>query len=455
MKKLLFSISVFSSLIVNSQSINLEEFVTGLTSPVEITNANDSRLFVVQQDGIIKIIQPNGTINTTNFLNIGSKITFGGERGLLGLAFHPQYSTNGYFFVYYNNLSGNIIVARYSVSSTDPNVADPASEKILLNIPKPFDNHNGGSIHFAPDGKLWIITGDGGSGGDPNNNAQNKNVLLGKMLRIDVDATGPYNIPPDNPFAGAGVDGADEVWAYGLRNAWKFSFDLTTGNAMIADVGQGAIEEINKMPITTAGLNYGWRCYEGNNAYNTAGCAAQSTMAFPVAVYNHSGGKCSITGGYVYRGSQYPSLQGKYFFADYCSSQIGMLDTNNTITWTTPYSGNNFSTFGEDYQKGLYVADLSNGKIFKISTGTLGTNENTLGAVKVYPNPASKEIFIDGVKDKKATLEIVSAEGRKVMETDQIINGKAINISGIPAGMYYINLKSGELKSYSQKLIIK
>ncbi|MEN5308389.1 PQQ-dependent sugar dehydrogenase [Chryseobacterium cucumeris] len=455
MKKLLFSISIFSSLIVNSQSINLEEFVTGLTSPVEITNANDSRLFVVQQDGIIKIIQPNGTINTTNFLNIGSKITFGGERGLLGLAFHPQYSTNGYFFVYYNNLSGNIIVARYSVSSTDPNVADPASEKILLNIPKPFDNHNGGSIHFAPDGKLWIITGDGGSGGDPNNNAQNKNVLLGKMLRIDVDATGPYNIPPDNPFAGAGVDGADEVWAYGLRNAWKFSFDLTTGNAMIADVGQGAIEEINKMPITTAGLNYGWRCYEGNNAYNTAGCAAQSTMTFPVAVYNHSGGKCSITGGYVYRGSQYPSLQGKYFFADYCSSQIGMLDTNNTITWTTPYSGNNFSTFGEDYQKGLYVADLSNGKIFKISTGTLGTNENTLGAVKVYPNPASKEIFIDGVKDKKATLEIISAEGRKVMETDQIINGKAINISGIPAGVYYINLKSGELKSYSQKLIIK
>lgn len=455
MKKLLFSISVFSSLIVNSQSINLEEFVTGLTSPVEITNANDSRLFVVQQDGIIKIIQPNGTINTTNFLNIGSKITFGGERGLLGLAFHPQYSTNGYFFVYYNNLSGNIIVARYNVSSTDPNVADPASEKILLNIPKPFDNHNGGSIHFAPDGKLWIITGDGGSGGDPNNNAQNKNVLLGKMLRIDVDATGPYNIPPDNPFAGAGVDGADEVWAYGLRNAWKFSFDLTTGNAMIADVGQGAIEEINKMPITTAGLNYGWRCYEGNNAYNTAGCAAQSTMTFPVAVYNHSGGKCSITGGYVYRGSQYPSLQGKYFFADYCSSQIGMLDTNNTITWTTPYSGNNFSTFGEDYQKGLYVADLSNGKIFKISTGTLGTNENTSGAVKVYPNPASKEIFIDGVKDKKATLEIISAEGRKVMETDQIINGKAINISGIPAGVYYINLKSGELKSYSQKLIIK
>lgn len=454
MKKLLFTISIFSSLIANSQSINLEEFATGLTSPVEITNANDSRLFVVQQNGIIKIIQPSGTINTTNFLNISSKIIFGGERGLLGLAFHPQYSTNGYFFVYYNNPAGNIIVARYSVSSTDSNVADPASEKILLNIPKPFDNHNGGSIHFAPDGKLWIITGDGGSGGDPNNNAQNKNVLLGKMLRIDVDATGPYNIPPDNPFAGA-VAGADEIWAYGLRNAWKFSFDLTTGNAMIADVGQGAIEEINKMPITQAGLNYGWRCYEGNTAYNTAGCAAQSTMTFPIAVYDHSGGKCSITGGYVYRGTQYPSLQGKYFFADYCSTQIGILDSNNAITWTSPYSGNNFSTFGEDYQKGLYVAAVNSGKIFKISTGTLGTQENTLGTIKVYPNPASKEIFIDGIKDKKATLEIISAEGRKVLEADKISNGKGINISGIPSGVYYINLKSGELKSYSQKLIIK
>jgi glucose/arabinose dehydrogenase len=456
MKKLLFTISILSSLILNSQSINLEEFATGLTSPVEITNANDSRLFVVQQDGIIKIVQPNGTINTTNFLNISSKIVFGGERGLLGLAFHPQYSTNGYFFVYYNNPSGNIIVARYTVSSADPNVADPASEKILLNIPKPFANHNGGSIHFAPDGKLWIITGDGGSGGDPNNNAQNKNSLLGKMLRIDVDATGPYNIPPDNPFAGAGVDGADEIWAYGLRNAWKFSFDLTTGSAMIADVGQGAIEEINKMPITQAGLNYGWRCYEGNDPYNTTGCPAQSTMTFPIAVYDHSGGKCSITGGYVYRGTQYPALQGKYFFADYCSTQIGILDTNNTITWTPAYSGNNFSTFGQDYQKELYVAAVNSGKIFKITTGTLGTQDNNQpGSIKIYPNPASREIFIDGIKDKRTTAEIISADGRKVLETDQIINGRSIDISGLSSGVYFINLKSGDLKSYSQKLIVK
>lgn len=458
MRNLLFTLSTFSSLFLNAQSINLEEFATGLTSPVEITNANDSRLFVVQQNGMIKIIQPNGTINPTHFLDISSKITFNGERGLLGLAFHPQYPTNGYFFVYYNNTAGNIIVARYKVSTSDPNVADFSSEKILLNIPKPFANHNGGSIHFAPDGKLWIVTGDGGSSGDPNNNAQNKNLLLGKMLRIDVNATDPipYNIPSDNPFAGAGVDGADEVWAYGLRNAWKFSFDLTTGNAMIADVGQGAIEEINKMPLSQAGINYGWRCYEGNNAYNTAGCAALSTMTFPVAVYDHSGGKCSITGGYVYRGTQYPSLQGKYFFADYCSNQIGILNTDNSIIWTSAYSGNGFSSFGQDSQKELYVAGVESGKIFKITTGTLSTHESELsGTIKIYPNPASKEIFISGIKDKKVTAEIISADGRKVLATDQITNEKRIDISGIPAGIYFINLKSGDYKSYSQKIIIK
>ncbi|KFF14824.1 cadherin [Chryseobacterium soli] len=456
MKNLLFSVSIFSSLILNAQNINLEEFATGLSNPVEITNAGDSRLFVVQQDGIIKIVQPNGTVNAANFLNISSKVTFNGERGLLGLAFHPQYSTNGYFFVYYNNTDGNITLSRYTVSTTDPNAADPNSEKIMLNITKPFTNHNGGSIHFAPDGNLWVITGDGGSGGDPNNNAQNKNALLGKMLRIDVNATGPYNIPSDNPFVGTSVDGADEVWAYGLRNAWKFSFDITTGNAMIADVGQGAIEEINKMPITQAGLNYGWRCYEGNSTYNTAGCPNSSTLTFPVAVYDHSGGKCSITGGYVYRGTQYPSLQGRYFFADYCSSQIGILNTDNSVIWTSAYSGSSFSTFGQNAQKDLFVAALNTGKIYKITTGTLSTQENThLNELKMYPNPASKKVFIEGLQDKNSTAEIISAEGRRVLEGTKINSDNSVDISGIPSGVYYLILKSGDLKSYSQKLIVK
>lgn len=457
MKKLFFTLSIFSSLIANAQSINLVEFASGLTSPVEITNANDARLFVVQQNGIIKIIQPNGTINVADFMNISSKVLYGGERGLLGLAFHPQYSTNGYFFVYYNNTAGNIIVARYSVSPTNPDIADPATEKILLNIPKPFDNHNGGSIHFAPDGNLWIVTGDGGSGGDPNNNSQNKNSLLGKMLRIDVNATGPYTIPAGNPFAGA-IAGADEIWAYGLRNAWKFSFDTTTGNAMIADVGQGAIEEINKIPVTQAGVNYGWRCYEGNNAYNTSGCAAMGTMTFPVAVYDHSGGKCSITGGYVYRGTQYPSLQGKYFFADYCSTQIGMLNPDNSIVWSPASTGNNFSTFGQNSQKELFVAAVTSGKIFKLTTGTLGTEESShQPSIRVYPNPASEKVFIEGFADgkNKSTAGLISTEGKIVLDSVKIENDGSVDITGIPAGAYYLILKSGDVKSYSQKLIIE
>jgi len=453
MKKLLFTAGILFSFIVNAQSITLQEFATGFTAPVEIVNANDSRMFVVQQNGIIKIVQPNGTVNPTNFLNISSKITYGGERGLLGLAFHPQYSTNGYFFVYYNDTDGNITVARYT-RSTNPDVADPNSEKLILTQSKPFDNHNGGSIHFAPDGYLWIVTGDGGSGGDPNNNGQNKNSLLGKLLRLDINSTGPYNIPPGNPFVG--VDGADEVWAFGLRNAWKFNFDTVSGNVMIADVGQGQYEEINRVPLTQAGVNYGWRCYEGNNTYNTSGCAAQSTMTFPVAVYDHSGGKCSITGGYVYRGTQFPAFQGKYIFADYCSTQIGILNTNNSITWSPAFSGNNFSTFGVNNQNELFVAAVNNGKIFRVTTTTLGTQENdNLAQIKVYPNPASKKVFIEGLKDKNISAEIINFEGRKVLESAKIENDNSINISGIPAGVYFINLKSGDLKSYSQKLIIK
>lgn len=455
MKKLLFCAGIFSSFMFNAQSITLEEFATGFIAPVEMVNANDARMFVVQQNGIIKILQANGTVNSTNFLNISSKITYGGERGLLGLAFHPQYPTNGYFFVYYNDTGGNITVARYTRSSTNPDVADPSTEKIILNVPKPFDNHNGGSIHFAPDGYLWVVTGDGGSGGDPNNNAQNKNSLLGKLLRLDINATGAYNIPAGNPFVG--IDGADEVWAYGLRNAWKFNFDTVSGNVMIADVGQGQIEEINRMPLTQPGINYGWRCYEGNNAYNTTGCAAQSTMTFPVAAYDHSGGKCSITGGYVYRGTQYPALQGRYFFADYCSTQIGSLNPDDSITWSAASTGNNFSTFGVNNQNELFVAAVNSGKIFRVTTSAvLGTQENDLStSIKVYPNPASKTVFIEGVKDKNATVEIYNFEGRKVLDQGKIDSDNSINISGIPAGAYFININSGNLKSYSKKLIIK
>ncbi len=455
MRNLLFAAGILCAGSLHSQSVNLVEFATGFTAPVEIAHANDSRMFVVQQNGIIRIVQPDGAINSTNFLNISSKITYGGERGLLGLAFHPQYAANGYFFVYYNDTSGNITVARYTRSTSNPDLADPASEKIILNQPKPFDNHNGGSIHFAPDGYLWVVTGDGGSGGDPNNNAQNKNSLLGKLLRLDINSTGPYNIPAGNPFVG--VDGADEVWSYGLRNAWKFNFDTVSGNVMIADVGQGQIEEINRMPLTQPGINYGWRCYEGNSAYNTSGCAAQSTMTFPVAAYNHSGGRCSITGGYVYRGSQFPALQGRYIFADYCSTQIGVLNADDSITWGTASAGNNFSTFGINNQNEMFVAAVSSGKIFRVTTNAvLAAGESTLSSsIKVYPDTATKSIFIEGLKDKNATVEIISFEGRRVLEQKTLNADNRIDVSGIPAGAYFVTINSGGEKAYSKKIILR
>ena len=453
MKNLFLTLLISTTTMFYSQNIVLTEFASGFTAPVEISNAGDSRLFVVQQNGLIKILLPNGTANTTNFVNLSSKVTFSGERGLLGLAFHPQYSSNGYFFVYYNQVTtGNIIVARYTVNSTNPDIADIGTEKILLNITKPFDNHNGGSMHFAPDGKLWISTGDGGSANDPNNNSQNKNSLLGKMLRIDVNSTGNYEIPADNPFVG--VAGADEIWSYGLRNAWKFSFDLATSNAMIADVGQGQFEEINRMPISQAGINYGWRCYEGNANNILTGCAPMNTMTFPLVAYDHSGGKCSITGGYVYRGSAYPAFSGKYFFADYCSRQIGMLNSNNSITWTTAFAGSNFASFGEDFNKEMYVSAVNIGKIFKISTTTLATETASQNQISLYPNPASGKVFVKNLDKNNYTAEIINMEGRKILEAKVNADG-SMDISSLKSGVYFLNLKSNDLKVYSQKLIVK
>lgn len=453
MKNLIRTLLIVSSTLFYGQNIVLTEFATGFTAPVEISNAGDSRLFVVQQNGLIKIVPPNGIVNAANFINLTSKIIFSGERGLLGLAFHPQYATNGYFFVYYNQVTtGNIIVARYTVSATNPDIADVSTEKILLNIPKPFDNHNGGSMHFAPDGNLWISTGDGGSSNDPNNNSQNKNSLLGKMLRINVNSTANYEIPADNPFVG--VAGADEIWSYGLRNAWKFSFDLSTSNVLIADVGQGQFEEINKIPISTAGVNYGWRCYEGNANNILTGCAAMNTMTFPLAVYDHSGGKCSITGGYVYRGSLYPAFSGKYFFADYCSRQIGILNDNNSITWSAAFAGANFATFGEDINKELYVSAVNNGKIYKLSTTTLATENSSQNQISISPNPASVQVFVKGLNTKNTIAEIINAEGRKISEIDVNENG-SVDISSLKTGVYFVNIKSEGLKVYSQKLIVK
>ncbi len=455
MKKIILLIYFTISPFLFAQNFNIQSFATGFTSPVDIANAGDARLFIVQQNGIIRIAQSNGTVNTTNFLDITSKVKNSGEQGLLGLAFHPQYATNGRFYVYYNAVgTGNITIAKYTVSVTNPDVADSNSEEVLLNIPKPFTNHNGGCLKFGPDGYLWIGTGDGGSGGDPQNNAQNLSSYLGKMLRINVNGTTGYTIPSDNPFTGTATN-LDEIWAYGLRNPWRFSFDTTTGNIMIADVGQNTSEEINKVAVNQAGVNYGWRCYEGNDPYNTSGCAAATTMTFPVATYSLAGVYCSITGGYVYRGATYPSLTGLYFFADYCADQIGTMDATNAITWSSTFSNVAFTSFGVDFQNELYVASAQNGTIYKIIAPDASVDEmDNQNKVKIYPNPAANEIFVEGINRENLNAEFIALDGRFILNK-KLNSDNSIDVSNLKSGVYFITIKSNQTKIYTQKIIVK
>lgn len=339
--------------------VTLTPVATGLASPLFVTHAGDGtrRLFIEEQAGLIKVLQP-GASTPTVFLDIRARVRSGGEQGLLGLAFHPRFASNGRFFVYYTRASDQaIVVAGYRVSSSNRDLADASSETVLLTIPHPtFTNHNGGMLAFGPDGYLYIGVGDGGSGNDPNNNAQNLNTLLGKILRIDVDpASGAaYASPATNPFAGP-IAGSDEIFAFGLRNPWRFSFDRETGIAWVADVGQGAREEVNT-PLVNGG-NYGWRVYEGFACTNVDPALCRpSNYVSPLFDYSHSGGRCSITGGYVYRGSARIVPTGTYLYADYCSGEIFawdgssqrlLLDTNQSI-----------SSFGEDERGELYVVSL-------------------------------------------------------------------------------------------------
>jgi glucose/arabinose dehydrogenase len=458
MKKMLPFLLFLCSFSVVAQTINLETFASGFSSPVAIVNAGDARLFVVQRGGAIRILNANGTINTTNFLTLTSAtISSGGERGLLGLAFHPNYATNGYFYVNYTRTGdGATVIARYSVSSTNPNVADASSALVLLTIAQPFSNHNGGSLVFGPDGFLYIGMGDGGSANDPNNSGQNINTLLGKMLRIDVNSGTLYGIPPTNPFAGA-TAGADEIWAVGMRNPWKFSFDSQTGDLWIADVGQNAIEEINKAPSTAAGLNYGWRCYEGNSPFNTTGCSIITNYVFPVTDYTHAAsGGCSITGGYVYRGATYPNLQGKYVFSDYCNNKIGYIsNTGGAITWSTAFSGN-ISTFGEDVNGELYVAGITNGVVSKITDTTLSVGDFDQIGISIYPNPAKDYFTIENKNKHELSIKIYDASGKLIVsQNGQSLETVTINTSGFSRGLYLLVAEDVNGYSFKSKVMIQ
>ena len=350
-------------------ALRLEVVASGLSNPLHLTTpTGDARLFVVEQPGRIRIIQ-GGQLLATPFIDLTAKIASGGERGLLSVAFDPAYATNGFFYVNYTDRQGDTVVERYRVSS-DPNRADPASAKQILFIDQPFANHNGGHQVFGPDGMLYIAMGDGGSGGDPQRNGQNRNSLLGKLLRIDVSRGDPYAIPADNPFVGqAGARG--EVWAYGLRNPWRIWFDRTDRVLYVADVGQNQIEEVNAVSQTTAGVNYGWNVMEGAACYNASSCN-QSGLTLPVVTYTHAGGACSVTGGVVYRGQAIPEIRGHYFYSDYCAGWVRSFRlVNGAATdqrdWAVGSVGGVLS-FGEDAAGEMYLLS-SNGRVYRFAPG--------------------------------------------------------------------------------------
>ena len=441
--KLLILIILFSNFSF-SQSVILESFGPSFSSPVEIKNAGDERLFVVEKSGKIKILNSDGNVNSTPFLDIEDRVsTNSNERGLLGLAFHPNYPENPFFFVNYTNNSGDTTISKFSVSS-DENIANE-SETVLLVIDQPYGNHNGGCINFGPDGNLYIGMGDGGSGGDPQNYSQNTGSLLGKMLRINVNS-GAYSIPDNNPYG-------DEIWSIGLRNPWKFSFDSMNGNLWIADVGQNEFEEINMVENNPANVNYGWRCYEGDEPYNMSGCP-DNGLTFPVATYSHynSGDfKCSITGGYVYRGNQISGINGVYFFADYCSGEIGMLSTEDNSNWemslTFPNINGSWVSFGQDISGELYIVSI-NGGIYKIIDAALSQNELPLNKLSIHPNPFEEYISIN--IDKLSTIKIYDIYGKKIKEIYNFIGGR-LDLSKLNNGVYFIEVNGYKVKKFIKK----
>jgi glucose/arabinose dehydrogenase len=382
--------------------LSLQPFATGLSGPVGLANAGDDRLFVIEQVGRIKVIQSDGTVLPTPFLNIISRVdSSSNEEGLLGIAFHPNYASNGYFYLNYTNTTNGTRrtrISRFEVTA-DPNIANPDSEEILLTITQPFSNHNAGKINFGPDGYLYIPLGDGGSGGDPSNNAQTMTTLLGKVTRIDVDlgvgadpdcsgddGTGNYTIPNSNPFIdGAGGD-CDEIWALGLRNPWQSTFDRATGDLYIADVGQNAWEEIDHQPASSpGGENYGWRCYEGNHPFNTNGCLPQQNYVYPIFEYSHTLG-LAVTGGYVYRGSLYPNMVGHYIFSDAYSGNFWDLDTNNgwNPTLHANFTNGGDVSFGEDVNGEIYVVNIG-GTIYHLEEATTGGTPTATPTVAITP----------------------------------------------------------------------
>ena len=355
-----------------TQTLGVRTVVSGLDRPLFLTApAGDARLFVVEQPGRIRIVS-GGQLVATPFLDLTDRVSAGGERGLLGLAFHPNYAQNGFFYVNYTDRAGDTRVERYRVSA-DRDRADPASASLVITVNQPYANHNGGMVLFGPDGMLYVPMGDGGSGGDPQGHGQNTGSLLGKLLRLDVDRApsgAGYAVPSDNPFpASAGSSRRAEIWAYGLRNPWRIAFDAPASRLYIADVGQGRREEIHAVGAREAGVNYGWNRMEGSECFNASSCD-RTGLALPVAEYGRDDG-CSITGGYVYRG-KIEAIRGHYFYSDYCQGwlkSIRLADDGTVAerrTWDVGSLGSVMS-FGVDASGELYVLS-ANGRVYVVES---------------------------------------------------------------------------------------
>jgi glucose/arabinose dehydrogenase len=363
--------SVLARTPAGTVNLALQPVASGLTQPLFVTApAGDSRVFVVEQVGRVRIVQ-NGLLLAASFLDIRNRVIFADERGLLSVAFDPKYAQNGYFYVDYIDTNGNTQVDRYTVSSGDPNVADTTTRLPILGVTQPYTNHNGGLLLFGTDSLLYVGLGDGGSAGDPQGYGQNQNTLLGKILRLDVrgaTAQAPYAIPAGNPFVGqAGKRG--EIWAYGLRNPWRFSFDRVAGRLYIGDVGQNREEEIDIADAGQAGLNYGWNTMEASLCYPSDPCSSAG-LVLPRIEYDHSAsGGCAVTGGYVYRGTMIPEIVGHYFYSDYCSGWLHSFRFDGTrltdfAEWNVPNVGN-ISSFGEDAAGELYLTSF-NGTVYRL-----------------------------------------------------------------------------------------
>ena len=457
---------IISSSVIKGQFTEENAFPNlTFTNPVFLTHAADStdRIFVVEQSGVIKVF-PNSSSSSTAkvFLNISDRIISGGERGLLGLAFHPDYENNGYFYVNYTyatNGNDSTRIARYQVTS-NPDSADKNSEFQILNFDQPYSNHNGGWIGFGPeDGYLYVGTGDGGSGGDPQNYAQRITVLLGKILRIDVDSGTPYSIPPTNPFYDStNTNIKKEIYAWGMRNPWRCSFDPVTGWLWAGDVGQNAWEEID---LIDNGRNYGWNVLEGFHCYSPPTGCDTSGKILPIWEYGHNP-ECSITGGYVYRGTGVPQLEGKYIYADYCSKKIwaltydGIIPTTNDLILTPTWTGG-LTSFGVDENQELYWTS-SNGRIYRFSPTVTSietdTKPNEYVLEQNYPNPFNPATIIKYriPEESEVSIKIYDALGNEI---DSIITGiqqkgsyqKTWNAKGYASGIYFVKMDAKSLSS--------